>query len=340
MNSDVLLSWPHKRRSPIELFLRRLAIALACLLITAFLVYIERAGYNDANGTPISMIDALYYATVSLSTTGYGDIAPYSEAARVVNILLITPLRFIFLITLVSTTVEILTERSRDEWRTRRWRTAVKDHTVIIGYGVKGRSTAQSLIDNGTAPQSIVVVDPAASAIEDANERGYLGVLGDAAREEIMHAAAVENASRVVVALDRDDAAVLAVLTTRRLAPKARIVVAVRESRNSAIIRQSGADVVVLTAESAGHLMGLSLNSPAAGDFVEDILEPAYGLEIVERPATAADVGATNQDLLLRGELLVSVIRDGVTHRFDGGTIQSIEDGDTLLVIHEVRGTN
>jgi voltage-gated potassium channel len=324
-------------RRPITLFLRRVGIALACLLITAVLVYAERDGYHDANGTPITMLDAIYYASVSLSTTGYGDIAPFSESARLVNILFITPLRFIFLITLVSTTVEILTERSRDEWRTRRWRSTVNNHTVIIGYGVKGRSAAQSLTGAGVDPGTIVVVDPSASVIEQANESGHLGVIGDAGREEIMRAASVGKARQVIVALDRDDASVLAVLTARRLAPHARIVAAVRESTNSPLLRQSGADVVVLTAESAGHLMGLSLNSPAAGDFVEDLLETRDGLAIVERAATAEDVGRMSQDLLVRGELLVAVVRQGVTHRFDSGTISAIETGDTLLVIHQGR---
>lgn len=331
------LSWPRVRRRPLTLFLRRVAIALACLLITAFLVYIERDGYHDANGTPITMIDALYYATVSLSTTGYGDIAPYSESARLVNIFLITPLRFIFLITLVSTTVEILTERTRDEFRTRRWRSSVNNHTVIIGYGIKGRSTAQSLTGSGIDAGTIVIVDPSAQVIEEANERGHLGIVGDGGREEIMRAASVDKAKQVVVALDRDDSSVLAVLTARRLAPHARIVAAVRESRNSTLLRQSGADVVVLTAESAGHLMGLSLNSPAAGDFVEDILETRDGLEIVERAATAEDVGSTSQDLILRGELLVAIVRNGVTHRFDSGMVSSIQTDDTLLVIHQSR---
>ena len=338
VSSDVTLSWPRVSRRPITLFLRRVAIATACLLITAFLVYIERDGYNDANGHPITMIDALYYATVSLSTTGYGDIAPYSESARLVNIFLITPLRFIFLITLVSTTVEILTERTRDEWRTRRWRSTVNNHTVIIGYGVKGRSAAQSLTGAGVDASTIVVVDPSAAVIEQANESGHLGVIGDAGREEIMRAASVDKARQVIVALDRDDASVLAVLTARRLAPQARIVAAVRESTNSPLLRQSGADVVVLTAESAGHLMGLSLNSPAAGDFVEDLLETRDGLTIVERAATSDDVGGTSQDLLSRGELLVAVVRRGVTHRFDSATISAIEPGDTLLVIHQGRG--
>jgi voltage-gated potassium channel len=337
VSSDVTLSWPRVRRRPITLFLRRVAIAAACLFITAFLVYIERDGYHDANGTPITMLDAVYYASVSLSTTGYGDIAPFSESARLVNIVFITPLRFIFLITLVSTTVEILTARSRDEWRTRRWRSTVNNHIVIIGYGVKGRSAAQSLTGSGVQANTVVVVDPSPQVIEEANESGFLGVVGDGGREETMRAASVETAGQVVVALDRDDASVLAVLTARRLAPNARIVAAVRESTNSALLRQSGADVVVLTAESAGHLMGLSLNSPAAGDFVEDLLETRDGLEIVERTATGEDLGSSSQDLLVRGELLVAVVRNGVTHRFDSGLISTIQAGDILLVIHQGR---
>ena len=46
----------------------RVGIALGCLLITTVLVYVEREGYRDSNGTPISWLDALYYATVTLST--------------------------------------------------------------------------------------------------------------------------------------------------------------------------------------------------------------------------------------------------------------------------------
>ncbi len=39
------------------------------------------------------LLDCVYYATVSLSTTGYGDITPLTPQARLVNILVITPLR-------------------------------------------------------------------------------------------------------------------------------------------------------------------------------------------------------------------------------------------------------
>ncbi len=91
----------------------RVLIAVGALLVTAIIVYLERDCYDD-NGVlgDITFIDALYYATVSLSTTGYGDIAPVCESARLVNVLVITPLRFIFLIVLIGTTVEALTKRT------------------------------------------------------------------------------------------------------------------------------------------------------------------------------------------------------------------------------------
>ena len=73
--------------------------------------------------------------------------------------MVITPLRFMFLIVLVGTTIEVLTERSRQQFRTNRWRKRVKKHTVVIGYGMKGRSAVQALIDQGYPADHIVVVD-------------------------------------------------------------------------------------------------------------------------------------------------------------------------------------
>jgi voltage-gated potassium channel len=119
----------------------RFLIAAGALLATALIVYVGRDGYVD-NGseTPISFGDAVYYATVSLSTTGYGDIVPVTDAARLWTTLVITPLRLVFLIVLVGTTVELLTERSRQAFRIDRWRRRVRDHTVVVGYGTKGRA--------------------------------------------------------------------------------------------------------------------------------------------------------------------------------------------------------
>ena len=57
----------------------------------------------------MSLLDASYQATVTATTTGYGDIAPISPAARAWTALAVTPRRILFLIVLVGTTLEVLT---------------------------------------------------------------------------------------------------------------------------------------------------------------------------------------------------------------------------------------
>ena len=49
------------------------------------LVWVDRDGYRDANDPDndyaVDVVDAVYYTTVTLSTTGYGDIAPVVHVA-------------------------------------------------------------------------------------------------------------------------------------------------------------------------------------------------------------------------------------------------------------------
>ena len=63
---------------------------------------------------------------MTLSTTGYGDVVPVSDSARLINTLVVTPLRVLFLLVLVGTTLEVLAERTRTEWRQERWRSKVR----------------------------------------------------------------------------------------------------------------------------------------------------------------------------------------------------------------------
>ena len=338
--SSAMLKFPERRFSPLRNIGVRIAVAVGALVITTVLVYSEQDCYQDRGEmTGLSWIDAFYYATVSLSTTGYGDISPVCESARLVNALVITPLRFVFLIVLVGTTIEVLTRRTREQLRSNRWRSHVNDHTVIIGYGVKGRAAAHSLVDAGTPASQIVVVSPDRATIDAAARDGFVGVIGDGRREETLHDAVIERAARVVVATDEDDTSILVTLTARRMAPRATIVAAVRESQNTDILKQSGANTVIPTAESAGRLMGLSLLSSTAGELMEDLLDSGRGLEVVERPITKEELGLSPADLDRSGLIVLAVIRDGVAHRFDTDTIRTLVSGDRMVVIRHNPGS-
>jgi len=330
------LRFATRRFSPVRNIGIRILIAFLALVLTALIVYLERDCYRDGDqvGT-LSLLDALYYATVSLSTTGYGDITPICDSSRLVNVTVITPLRFLFLIVLVGTTIEVLTQRTREEFRSSRWRKHVQDHTIVIGFGVKGRSAAKTVTDAGIPSARVVVVSPDRAAVDEATRSGYVGVVGDARREEVLRDAAIDKAARIIIAVDEDDTSVLITLTARRLAPQATIVVSARESVNADILRQSGADTVIPTAESAGHLMGLSLVSPVAGDLMEDLLDSGRGLEVVERPITREELGVAPSDLDASGQIVLAVIRGAEVHRFDQESVQSLQQGDRLVVIRQ-----
>lgn len=326
--------FPRRRLSARESLGVRIAIAVGCIVLTTMLVYVDRAGYRDAGaGDGVSALDALYYSTVTLSTTGYGDITPVSDVARMVNVFVITPLRFLFLIVLVGTTIEVLTSAARERSRVSRWRKHMKGHTVVIGYGVKGRAALRTLLAHGVDPRTIVVIAEDRYGVADATRMGVVGIVGDARTEQVLRDASIPAASRVIVAADQDDTAIMVTLRVSGMAPTATIVAAAREASAGDLLRQSGATRVITHAESAGNLMGLSLLSVTVGEMVEDLLDTGRGLELVERDITRAELGLAPRDVQAGGELVLAVIREGQVHRFDEDAIRVFQKGDRVVVI-------
>jgi voltage-gated potassium channel len=315
---------------PVRAIGRRVLIALGVLAFVVFVVWLDRDGYTDNSDGEVDLLDALYYSTVSLSTTGYGDITPVSDPARIVNVVLITPMRILFLIVLVGTTLEALTSRGREQLRLNRWRRTLRDHTVVVGYGVKGRSTVATLLSNGVTADQITVVDPSQLAIDEANAAGLVGVLGDATRAGVLRSAGVPSAQRVIVATGRDDASVLATLTARQLNQRAEIIVAVRESENVELVRQGGADTVVISSDAVGRLLGLATVSPALGNVLEDLISTGEGLEVAERDVLPREEGRTPRQL---DDVVIAVIRDEAVLPYHSPAIGHLLRGDRVIVV-------
>ncbi|PRX44186.1 voltage-gated potassium channel [Prauserella shujinwangii] len=325
---------PETTVSPLNAIVRRVVGAVLVLFVVVLVVYLDRDGYQDSKGDGVSFLDAIYYATVSLSTTGYGDISPVTDTARLVNIVLITPLRVLFLIVLVGTTLEVLTERSRQALRIQKWRRTVRDHVVVVGFGTKGRSAVNTLlVDENVEPNQVVVVDTDQQALDSAAARGLITVHGSATRGDVLRVAGVQRARSVVVAANRDDTAVLVTLTARELAPKAHIIASVREAENVHLLKQSGADQVVVSSDTAGRLLGMATRTPLVVAMVEDLLTPEAGLAIAERQVEPEEVGGSPRHL---PDIVLGIVREGRLFRVDAPEADAIEAGDQLLYIRKV----
>ncbi len=310
--------------SPLQIVGRRMALALLVIVAITLVVFVDRDAYSDSADDYVSLLDAFYYATVSVTTTGYGDIVPVTPGARLLTAVVVTPLRALFLVLVVSTTVEILTATTRYQLRARRWRRKVHDHYVICGFGTKGRSAAKLLLSQGVPKDAIVIVEMNPIGIDDANREGFVVIAGDTTREKVLEEAGVARAKAVIVAVGSDDTAVLATLTVTNLNPDTKLVAAVREAENARLLRRSGASSVVVSDEATGRLLGLAVDYPHHAEMIEDLMLFGEGVDMIEVPVTPEAVGGPAPPNA------IAVVRNG---RLIPVPVEQLQPGDQLLKI-------
>jgi voltage-gated potassium channel len=209
----------------------------------------------------------------------------------------------------------------------------VRDHVVVVGFGTKGRSAVSAVLSDGVPAGKVVVVDTDQAMLDAASAQGLVTVHGSGTRSDVLRVAGVDRARSVVVATSRDDSAVLITLTARELAPDTQIVAAVRETENVHLLRQSGANQVVVSSETAGRLLGMATSTPTVVDMVEDLITPDEGLAIAEREVEQGEVGGSPRHL---SDIVLGVVRAGTLYRVDHPEVDAIERDDRLLYVRKV----
>ena len=320
---------PRAERAPLAAVTRRIGLAITLVVFIALVVLVGRDGYVDVTGDAIGLLDAMYYASVTVTTTGYGDITAITSGARLATIVLITPARILFLILVVGTTVEVLTDQSREFLAIRRWRKRVNNHTVICGFGSTGQAAARELVNRGIDRDQIVAVDRSPAALEAAAAQGFVAIDGDATKRAVLELAGVVDAKSIIIAPSRDDTAVLITLTIRELNPDAHIVTGGREQENLHLLRQGGANEVVDATAAVGRMLGLATTAPGAVEVLDDLIDSSHGLKLTEaRPHVNGDVVEAPL-----GATVVAIIREGKKLKSTDAAAETLHATDRLVVL-------
>lgn len=297
---------------------RRIALALGLLVAVTVVLWLDRDGLRD-NAHPedsIGFADVFYFTVVSLATVGYGDIAPVSDGARLINSVLLTPVRIFVWVLFLGTAYELTVARMRlrEGYRMRQLRERLNGHVIVCGYGVKGRAIVAEMLAHGHAREDIVVIDPVDTAVATATEAGLIALHGDAGSSALLRAAAVEKASYVMVAPNRDDSCVLICLTVRSLAPNTRMIASAREEENIKLIYGAGADVVVAPSVSGGRLMAAAVQQKAVAHFLQDLLSVEHGMGVAERIVQPSEDGLLASEVPDMAERVILGVMRGEQH--------------------------
>lgn len=308
----------------------RVAIALGLIALAFTILWLDRGGLRDNTDHQLSFSDILYFTMITVTTVGYGDIVPITERARLIDAFLITPIRVFLWLIFLGTAFEFLVKKSWENWRMRKIQQTLCDHVILAGYGHSGRKAMEELVAGGADVKKIVVVDLDDAAIEEACRAGATSIKGDATRDDVLKAVHVERATSVIVSCGRDDTSVLAVLTARHLAPKARIAVAVRNVDNEDLAKQAGANVVINPVSFTGLLLATASQGEHLADYLHDLVTTEGEVVLRERLVTPGEVGKSLKDIC--GGQAVRLYRGGIIHA-PWGPATKVQEGDTILEI-------
>jgi len=310
----------------------RLGAALGLIMVVVMIHWFDREGLVDNFDGHVSFLDVVYFTMISITTTGFGDIAPVSEAARFKEAVIVTPIRFLVLFIFVGTTYNFFIKHSWEKWRMARIQEKLSDHVVVLGYGVSGSQSVEELIERGTEADKIVVVDPSEERLREAEKLGVNVMAADATRDEILKAVRIATAKNVLVSAGRDDTSILIVLTVRHLAPQVPISVVVRADDNELLARQAGATNVINPVRFTGLLLAGSANGAHIADYLADLASVSGRVQLIERVVAEAECGSSISELSSGGKGL-RIYRNGRAIGFWEEECQCLQPGDVIVEI-------
>ena len=316
----------------------RLGAALLLISIVVLIHWVGREGLVDHHDGKISFLDVVYFTMISITTTGFGDIAPISDKARLVEAVIVTPIRVLVLFIFIGAAYTYVIKRGWEKWRMARIQEQLSDHIVVLGYGISGSEAVAELIARGTDPHCIVVMDTDPERLAAAEEVGCNVIEADASRDEHLMAVRIDRARTVLVSAGRDDASILIVLTVQHLAPNVPISVVIRATDNELLAKQAGADNVINPVRFTGLLLAGSAQGAHIADYLADLASFDGRVQLVERPVLPAEIGKS-LDHLASGGRGLRLYRDGRPHGFWEAEARALIAGDIVVEIQPTEVT-
>ncbi|WP_051173027.1 potassium channel family protein [Thermodesulfobacterium hveragerdense] len=309
---------------------KRLFFILTLLLVVLSL---GTAGYMVIE--EMYFLDALYMTVITLATVGFREVKELSEVGKVFTIVLIVMGFGVFTYAATSVAQILIEGELKDVFNERRRRKMLeklKGHYIICGYGRMGRIIAKELKANG---QEVVVIEKHL----DPREEGFLFVIGDATKDEILKEAGIEKAKGLVSVLSSDADNLYVVLSARALNPDLFIIARAAEESARKKLKIAGANKVVCPYHIGGLRMAHTLLKPNVVDFWEFITSSEYlkiDIEEIYVSEKSSYAGKTLKEAEIGkifGVMIVGIKRGEGKIEFNPSAESYILPGDILLAI-------
>lgn len=244
------------------------------LLILTYVILFGVIGYVFIEKYPL--LDAIYMVIITLSTVGFHELYPLSNAGRVLTMFVI-----IFGVGTVAYTagklIEIIMEGQIVGFRRRQIMVKsiaeLKNHYIICSYGRVGKQVAE---DFASSKIPYVVVDSRPEIADELADTNIPFIVGDMAQDETLEKAGIKRAKGLIAAADSDAVNVFVTLSARGLKPDIYIIARSASKESESKLIKAGANRVLTPYLIAGRRMAAMVQRPIAIDYLDTVMRSEH----------------------------------------------------------------
>ena len=267
-----------------ERFFYILGVTLVILLGGAIALYLLESGVNK--GIP-NFFDAIYWAVISMTTTGYGDITPATAAGRVVAIIVV--LSGLLMFSMVTATVaSVFVEKKIREGKGLET-VKSKDHIVLCGWNTYAEEFIEGLLRSMPVKKLPLVLvnelseDEVESLKYKYRNQDFRFLRGDFTREDVLARANILQARSAILLADTsgqrslekaDERTILATLAIKSMAKEVRTCAELLKPENKQHLNRANVDEIVVRGEHIGSLLAGATVSPGIPRVISSLLSP------------------------------------------------------------------
>lgn len=317
----------------------RLKIILLASTIIVFIL-IAITGYMVL--LDLSFIDALYMTIITISTVGYQEVAPMTNAAKVFSIVVI--------ITSVGTVGYMISAIFRffseglvkETWKVKKMEKEIEqlsNHFILCGAGETGLHIIKEF-KRQKVP--FVVIDNNQSITDELREENILVIKDDATYEDVLEKANIHKAKGLIAALSKDADNVFVVLTAREMNKHLHIIARAHEENAYKKLKRAGADNTVSPNEIGGKKIAAMMVNPSLSRFMDTIIDTgkiSISLEEVEIGASSSLCEQTLKEAKISEKtgLMILAIRkeDNNEFLFNPRASEPLKPKDKMIVVGE-----
>jgi voltage-gated potassium channel len=285
--------------------------------------------------------DAFYMTLITISTVGFSEISPLTQAGRLITVIIIVSGISLLSYTLGQIARVFIEGELHELLGRRRFVKQIAhlhDHYIICGFGRIGEVICRELADENI---TFVIIEANEENIERIEREHYLFISGNAADEKVLLEAGLERARGLVTAVTSDADNVFITLTAKGLRPDIFVLSRAADLRNESKLLRAGASRVVCPYNMGGSRMAQILKKPTVVDFLDTALasrgiDLKIKIEEVVFPAHSYLVGRTLVESSLRkdfGVIIMAIKKANEAMVFNPGPGEILEAGDVLICI-------